>query len=201
MAKPALRADRVEFAGAIGAPGQEVPVSLPQIAFAGRSNVGKSSLLNRLVGRKRLAHTSKRPGKTTEINFFLVDDRFALADLPGYGFSRVPPEVRRKWEPLIESYLGTSPRLLGLVLLIDARRGPTDGDRQMIDYLARLGLPTLFVLTKVDKLKRSERRAAIEQAREALGAAPDQILPTSAVTGEGMDTLRASVAALLEEAA
>lgn len=200
MARPALRADRVEFAGAIGAPGQEAPTRLPQIAVAGRSNVGKSSLLNRIVGRKRLARTSKRPGKTTEINFFAVDDRFALADLPGYGFAKVPAEVRQRWGPLIESYLGGSPDLLGIVLLIDARRGPTEDDAQMIDYLARLGLPTLFVLTKVDKLKRKERRDRIEGAREALGAAPDQLLATSAVTGEGMETLRASLAGLLDEA-
>lgn len=200
MAKPTLRIGQVEFVGAMGEPGQEIPTALPQVAFAGRSNVGKSSLLNRIVGRKKLARTSKRPGKTTEINFFTIDDRFALADLPGYGFSRVPPEVRRKWGPLIESYLGTSPHLLGIVLLIDARHGPTDDDGRMIDYLARLGLPTLFVLTKVDKLKRSERRPKLEGAREELGATPDQVLATSAVTGEGIDTLRTSVAALLEEA-
>lgn len=199
MAKPSLRIGQVEFAGAIGAPGQEVPVRLPQVAIAGRSNVGKSSLLNRVVGRKRLARISKRPGKTTEINFFLVDDRFALADLPGYGFARVPAEVRREWGPLIESYLGSSPGLLGIVLLIDARHGPSEDDARMIDYLARLGLPTLFVLTKIDKLKRSERRGAIEGAREALGAAPDQLLPTSAVTGEGVEELKASLAALLED--
>lgn len=199
MAKPSLRVGRVEFAGAIGSPGQAIPVSLPQVAIAGRSNVGKSSLLNRIVGRKKLARISKRPGKTTEVNFFLIDNRFVLADLPGYGFAGVPAEVRRKWGPLIESYLGSSPLLLGIVLLIDARRGPTSDDAQMIDYLARLGLPTLFVLTKIDKLKRSERRQAVERARKALGTAPDQLLATSAITGEGIESLKASLAALLDE--
>lgn len=151
------------------------------------------------MGRKKLARTSKSPGKTREINFYRVDDRFLLADLPGYGFARVPAEVRRQWGPLVESYLGGNPDLLGIVLLIDARHGPTEEDGQMLEYLARLGLPTLFVLTKADKLKRSERRRALESAREALGATADQLLVTSARTGEGVDSLRDSMAALLEE--
>ncbi len=194
-----------EFHGAIATPERAAEraaaLPLPQVAIAGRSNVGKSSLLNRLVGRKRLARISKRPGKTREINLFRIEDRYLLADLPGYGFARVPAEVRRAWGPLIEAYLGASPGLLGIVLLLDARHGPTRDDRQMLDYLARLGLPTLYALTKADKLNRSERRAAIERAAERLDAPRDQLLLTSAKTGEGIEDLRQSIAALLEEAA
>jgi GTP-binding protein len=195
-----VRVRQVEFAGAIAEPGKPAPERLPQVAVAGRSNVGKSTLLNRLVGRKKLARTSKRPGKTTEINFYRVNGRFLLADLPGYGFARVPDEVRRRWGPLIESYLGGSPDLLGIVLLIDARHGPTDDDRRMVEYLARLGLPALFVLTKIDKLKRAERRKAVERAKRELDVPEDQVLVTSGTTGEGVGSLRDSIGALLEEA-
>lgn len=202
--RPSLRVDRAEFAGAIAvpeaAPDEAARLPLPQIAIAGRSNVGKSSLLNRLVNRKGLARTSKSPGKTQEINLYRIDDRFLIADLPGYGFARVPAEVRQRWGPLIEAYLGTSPGLLGIVLLIDARHGASADDRQMLDYLARLGLPALFVLTKVDKLGRKERRKTVKRALEDLGIERDQLLLTSAKTGEGVESLGDSMAALLEEA-
>ncbi len=203
-ATPDLKLRSVEFSGAIAEPAdaaeRAAELPLPQVAIAGRSNVGKSSLLNRLVGRKRLARISKRPGKTREINLYLVDDRFYLVDLPGYGFAHVPSEVRQRWGPLIEAYLGTSPGLLGIVLLLDARRGPGGDDRQMLDYLARLRLPTLYVLTKADKLNRAERRRTVKRVREALDAAEDQVLLTSAKTGAGVDELRRSIASLLEDA-
>lgn len=188
------------FAGAIGEPGQSPPGDLPQVAIAGRSNVGKSSLINALLGRSKLARVSRRPGKTREINFYEVDGRLYLVDLPGYGFAKAPREVRQRWGPLVESYLATSGRLLGVVVLVDSRHGPTDDDAQMVDYLARLEIPALFVLTKVDKLNRSERKKALRDAREALGVPADQLLATSALTGEGADDLLASLAALLDEA-
>ena len=187
-----------EFVGAIARPGQAPPVDLPQIAIAGRSNVGKSTLLNRLVGRKSLARTSKRPGRTQEINFFRIDDRFLLVDLPGYGFARAPKEVRDRWGPLIESYLSTSGDLLGVVLLVDARRGITKDDERMVEYLAATGLPTLIALTKIDKLNRSGRKAAAGKIRDALGVDADQVVSTSARTGEGTGTLWQSVLALVE---
>ncbi|MEA3247462.1 MAG: ribosome biogenesis GTP-binding protein YihA/YsxC, partial [Gemmatimonadota bacterium] len=126
--------------------------SLPEIAFAGRSNVGKSSLLNRLVRRRALARVSTTPGRTREINFFRVNDRFVIADLPGYGYARVAKTQRAAWRPLIEGYLGGSAGLRGVVLLVDARHDPSPDDAAMLAYLADLGAPTLVALTKMDKL-------------------------------------------------
>lgn len=195
------RVRTVEFVGAIGAAGQKPPRDVPQIAIAGRSNVGKSSLLNRLVGRKSLARTSKQPGRTREINFFLVDDRYMLVDLPGYGFAKAPKTVRKKWGRLIDGYLRRTPKLLGLVLLVDARRGLTDEDERMIEFLGATGTPTLFALTKTDKLNRSARRRATKKLREALDLDADHLVETSARTGAGVDTLGESIAALIAEAA
>ena len=191
---------QVEFAGAIGEPGQDPPGSLPQVAIAGRSNVGKSSLINAMLGRKGLARVSKRPGKTQEINFYEVDRRYYLVDLPGYGFAKAPSEVRQRWGPLIETYLASSEELLGVVVLVDCRHGPSDDDAQMVDFLARLEIPALFVLTKIDKLNRSERRDAMADARRDLDVPEDQLLATSALTGEGTDTLLESLEALVASA-
>lgn len=162
--------------------------------------MGKSSLINCVLRRKRLARTSKRPGRTREINFYRVNGEFFLVDLPGYGFAGAPPALRQRWAPLMESYLAVTEELLGLVQLIDSRHGPTGDDRQMLDTLARLEIPSLFVLTKVDKLGRSERREAVESATDELGVPRDQILETSAVTGEGREELLDSMEALLEAA-
>jgi GTP-binding protein len=198
----------VEFAGAVASPDSQPPARLPQIAFSGRSNVGKSSLINQLLGRtrSRVARVSATPGKTQEINFYRIGARasgreheFLLADLPGYGFARAPAAVRARWRPLIESYLAGTRELRGVVQLIDARHGPSADDHRMLEYLAQTGLPTLFALTKVDKLKRSERDRKLEQALAALGIAAEQAVPFSAVTGEGRDDLLESIAGLLSE--
>src|SRR3954471_5792804 len=129
---------------------------LPEIAFAGRSNVGKSSLLNRLVRRKAFARVSNTPGRTREINFFKVNDRFVLADLPGYGYARISKDRKAEWLPLIEGYLRASPALRGVVQLIDVRHAPSDDDMLMLDFLAEIEAPTIVVLTKIDKLKPRE---------------------------------------------
>jgi GTP-binding protein len=188
----------VEFAGAIGRPGQDPPGTLPQVAFAGRSNVGKSSLINRLLDRhrKQIARVSASPGKTQEINFYRIvadldgeRDEFFLVDLPGYGYARAPKAVRDAWRPLIESYLARATELLGVVQLIDARHDPTTDDLRMVEYLASIEMPTLFVLTKVDKLKPAERERRFRAAVDELGVDAEQIVPFSAVTGEGRDDL------------
>ena len=170
---------------------------LPEVAFAGRSNVGKSSLLNRLVRRRALARVSRTPGRTQEINFFRVNDAFVLVDLPGYGYARVSKERREQWRPLIEGYLSSSPSLRGVVLLIDVRHEPTSDDRAMLDYLAGTGVPTLVVVTKVDKLSATQAPARVDALRAALGLDPTQVIAFSATTGAGRDELAAAVAGLV----
>jgi GTP-binding protein len=196
---PRRRVRTVDFAGAIGRPGQSPPGQLPEVAVAGRSNVGKSSLINALVGRKSLARVSGTPGKTREINFYRIDDRFFLVDLPGYGFARAPEAVRDAWRALMAHYLEANPRLEGLVLLLDARRGVMDADRQLLEYVSGGQIPVLFVLTKIDKLNRSGRARAVQDVRRELGLPEDQVLATSARTGEGVETLVESLYALVDE--
>ena len=192
----------VEYAGTIAQPGGASPGTLPQIAFSGRSNVGKSSLINTLLRRtrKRIARVSATPGKTRTINFFLVNERFFLVDLPGYGYAKVPKGMRDSWSELIEWYLGSSGGVNGLVHLMDARRDPTDHDLRMISYLSELGVPTLVVLTKMDKLKATQREKAIHHTYEGLSIGEDQVLPFSSKTGEGRDTLLEALDELVAEA-
>lgn len=193
---------RLEFIGPMASPnGWRPDAKWPEVAFAGRSNVGKSSLLNRLVRRKRFARVSNTPGRTREVNFFLVNDRFVLVDLPGYGYARISKERRAEWKPLIEGYLRSSSELRGIVQLLDVRHDPTVDDRQMLEFLASLGVPTLFALTKVDKLTASERTARIRTLVDALGVAEDQVIPFSAVTGEGRDELAEAVLLLVDQPA
>ena len=186
-----MKVRSVEYAGTIAAPGGPAPGTLPQIAFSGRSNVGKSSLINTLLRRTRqkIAHVSARPGKTQALNFYRVNDRFFLVDLPGYGYARVPDTVRDGWAELIEWYLGESGGVRAVVHLVDARHAPTDHDLRMVGYLAGLGLPVLVVLTKIDKLKRSERAEAVRRVLDTLGLEESQLLPFSSKTGEGRQAL------------
>jgi GTP-binding protein len=140
----------------------------PEVAVSGRSNVGKSSLLNTLFGgRKALAKVSQRPGKTREINFFRVADRYHLVDLPGYGYARVPVAVSEKWRAVVKAYLESRNQLAGIVQLVDAKVGPTAQDREMIDWLSRAGVPALLVATKVDKLKSRARGEALRDLSRA----------------------------------
>lgn len=171
--------------------------SLPEVAFAGRSNVGKSSLLNALVRRRSLARVSRTPGRTREINFFAVNDEFILVDLPGYGYARVSKTARAGWRPLIENYLRYSETLRGLVLLLDVRRDVTEEDLQMLAFLAERRLPVLVVLTKVDKLTPRGAEARVAALTESLGLAPEQVVPFSAVTGMGRDDLAEAVVDLV----
>jgi GTP-binding protein len=159
---------------------------LPEVAFSGRSNVGKSSLLNVLLRRKRLAMTSARPGKTQTLNFFSVGEACYFVDLPGYGFARAPAGLRRAWRPMVERYLKGSPELRGVIQLVDSRHGPSPLDRAMLAFLAAAELSTLIVLTKVDKLSNTEREARLQALRGDLDLADDeQVVPFSAVTREG----------------
>ena len=172
---------------------------LPEIAFAGRSNVGKSSLLNRLMRRKSFARVSNTPGRTREIHFFNVNHTFVLADLPGYGYARISKARKAEWRPLIEGYLSESTALRGVVLLLDIRRVPTDDDRVMLDFLADLGVPTILAATKVDKVRAVDVDARVEMLASEVGTEPDQIVPFSATTGRGRDELAAALLALLAQ--
>ncbi len=160
----------------------------PQIAIAGRSNVGKSSILNALLHRKNLVKTSATPGKTQLINFFIINNSFYFVDLPGYGYARVPQAVTEVWAPLIEGYLKNSPRLAAVVVLLDCRRTPDERDVRLIEWLRQYDLPAIYALTKSDKLNRQET----ERARRAISTELNltgPLLLTSAKSGLGMKEL------------
>jgi GTP-binding protein len=173
--------------------------SLPEIAFGGRSNVGKSSLLNRLIHRKKFARVSNTPGRTREINFFKVNDSFVLVDLPGYGYARISKEKRAEWRPLIEGYLRRSTQLRGIVQLLDIRHNPTADDRAMLDFLGEIGVPTIVVVTKIDKLTPTQRGKRMAEIVRDLALDAEQVVPFSAQTGEGRDDLGEAVESLLAQ--
>jgi GTP-binding protein len=184
----------LEFLGGMASAGGWRPESaLPEVAFAGRSNVGKSSLLNALLRRRSAARVSRTPGRTREINFFRINDAFVLVDLPGYGYARIAKEKRAEWRPLIEGYLSRSPALRGLVLLLDARREPSDDDRAMLDFLAERATPVLVAITKMDKFGSDAGLARVQAIATALDLDVDQVVPVSARTGLGRDDLAAAV--------
>ena len=189
----------VEFIGGMAERhGWRPESSLPEVAFAGRSNVGKSSLLNTLVRRKSFARVSRTPGRTREINFFRINDGFVLVDLPGYGYARVSKDKKSEWRPMIESYLRRTTQLRGIVLLLDIRREPSDDDRAMLDFLAETEVPTIVALTKKDKLSKA---AALEQAAmisRALALPSEQVIPFSSQTGEGRAELLEAITGLVE---
>ena len=166
---------------------------LPEIAFLGRSNVGKSSLLNRLVQRKQLARTSSTPGKTRLLHFFEVrrpDSRLLFVDLPGYGYAKVSQRERKKWQGMIERYLGEREVLRAAVLLQDLRRDPSEDETLLIDWLTEQGVPAVVALTKLDKLKPSQRDARLKKVRDAFPAVQaDWLIATSAKTGAGLEAL------------
>jgi GTP-binding protein len=175
------------------------PPALPEIAFAGRSNVGKSSLLNALVGQKALARTSNTPGRTQQLNFFELRGALMLVDLPGYGYARAPKESAAGWTRLTQAYLRGRPTLRRLCLLIDARHGLKDSDREIMALLDRLAVSYQVVLTKTDKVKPAEREALLAALAPELArhvACHPEIIATSAVTGAGVAELRAALAAL-----
>jgi GTP-binding protein len=173
-----------EFLTSAATPRQFPPESLPEFAFLGRSNVGKSSLLNCLVGRRNLAHVSSTPGRTQTINFYRVGQRFLLVDLPGYGYAKVPPSYAASWKELANAYLLERTSLELALLLVDARRGWMEPDRQLRFYLEHHRRPYVVVATKVDKLNRKEESQSMNGLRaETPGAA---ILPFSALSGRGV---------------
>jgi GTP-binding protein len=161
---------------------------LPEIAFAGRSNVGKSSLINVLLNRRGFAKTSSTPGRTQSINYMEINRAFYFVDLPGYGYANVPLEVRKKWQPLIEGYLAQRATLRLLVLLCDIRREPQEDEELFSSWLMQHNIPLMVVLTKIDKLKKNRQVASHRQWQDRLGLS-EQIVLFSAVTGEGKEKI------------
>ena len=177
-----------EFVISAVGPKQFPQDSRPQIAIAGRSNVGKSSIINSLLHRKHLVKTSQTPGKTQLINFFIVNESFYFVDLPGYGFARVPHAVTDAWAPMIEGYLKNAPTLAAVVVLLDSRREPDERDVRLIEWLRQYDIPVIYALTKIDKLNRQETERARRSMSAALGDAGDLVL-TSAKSGQGIKEL------------
>jgi GTP-binding protein len=192
-----LRHKTVSFAGSAASPEQFPKSGLPEVAFLGRSNVGKSSLLNALAGMKGLAHVSGRPGRTQTLNFFRVTGggrpdeapELYLVDLPGYGYARVTESVRRSWEGMVRGYLEKREALALCVVLLDARHDPTEGDATLRAFLEHLQLPYVLAVTKADKLGRDERGRRLQSLRAGFGAGASAVVGVSAVTREGVDDL------------
>ena len=178
-----------EFVKSATKPSEYPPGNLPEVAIAGKSNVGKSSLINTLVNRKNLARTSSQPGRTQTINFFRVNEKLSLVDLPGYGFAKAPLEVRKAWKPMVETYLQTRKAIRLVILILDARRGLSPDDTTLLDWLDYHDLPALIVLTKADKLSQFERA----RQKKGLAATPlmegRPLLFFSALTGEGKEEM------------
>ena len=172
----------------LGYPGD----GLPEIAFLGRSNVGKSSLINSLLGVRGLARTSSTPGRTQLINFFLVNDAFHFVDLPGYGYARAPLDVKRKWGAMTEQYLASRPNLVLSILISDLRHEPTRLDLQMKEWLSARGRPFIVVATKADKLSGNQLRASLSRGSKVLGGS--ELIPYSAVTRKGAERIWKEIA-------
>ena len=163
---------------------------LPEIAFAGKSNVGKSSLINALVNRKSLARTSAQPGKTQTINFYNINDELYFADLPGYGYAKVSQKEKEKWGKMIEKYLHTSKMLQAVFLLVDIRHEPSANDKQMYDWIMSNGFHPIVIATKLDKIKRSQIAKQVKLVKEGLGVDKDTIvIPFSAETKQGREEI------------
>lgn len=188
--------NQARYVASIGKLSQLPAEGPPEIAFCGRSNVGKSSAINALTGRKRLAFTSKTPGRTQTINFFDIGEGLRLADLPGYGFARVPQAVRAQWDRLVGGYLAQRATLAALVVIMDARRPFAEADERMLDWAQPLDRPVLVLLSKADKLGTRERRSALARAREAFAARGlrGEARLFSSMTREGVEDARALLA-------
>lgn len=194
-----MKITSAEFVKSATKPSQFPAPSLPEIAFAGRSNVGKSTLINSLTNRKKLAATSSTPGKTRLINFFILNGKISLVDLPGYGFARVSLETRKEWGPMVEDYLLNRPNLFLVIVLIDSRRTPADGDLQLIDWLKAAGKDYLVVVTKADKPSRNELRKQGTVISKALNVEDRDLIFFSARTGQGKDVIWKEIQRRLEK--
>lgn len=194
-----MRFDNAQFEMACGTFAQLPACTQPEIAFSGRSNVGKSSLLNKLLNRKSLARVSAKPGKTITINFYALDAA-RLTDLPGYGYAKVAKPEKKRWGEMMEGYFGSERDIRLVVQLIDMRHPPSADDLSMLDYMAQMQYPFVIALTKCDKLNQTQRTARMEALEAELAAYPKILkIPFSAVTGEGTQELRAAIITAVEQ--
>lgn len=181
-----MKITKAEFIKSATEPSQFPPDDVPEVAFAGRSNVGKSSLINTLLNRKALVKVSGRPGATQLINFFNINDTLNFVDLPGYGFAKVPMDVKRRWQPMIEGYLGNRPNLLAMVCIMDFRRGVQEDDLALIHAAPHFKIQPILVFTKADKLKKQETQRKRAELAKEFGVKPDEILLFSSLKKTGM---------------
>jgi GTP-binding protein len=189
MEKTSLQIKSAEFVKGAARPEGYPPGDMPEIAFAGRSNVGKSSLINVLVNRRGLVRTSSTPGRTQMLNFFEVNRHFMLVDLPGFGFAKVPVSVKKAWGKMARTYLEERTNLRAVILLFDIRREPREEEIQLLDWLEELDIPTIPVITKVDKVTKNRRGSQIRPILEATGLPQDAFSFFSALTREGREDI------------
>jgi GTP-binding protein len=193
-----MNINKADFIKSATKPKEYPPPGLPEVAFVGRSNVGKSSLINVLAGRKGLVRTSSTPGRTQLINFFDINGILTLVDLPGYGYAKAPPELRKQWGPMIEGYLASRETLKAVVLILDIRRVPSDGDLQMLRWLELYNIPPIFVVTKCDKLSKNEQARQRAVIAAAIKRDKGMLLPFSALSKEGRDGIWSEIFTLLD---
>lgn len=183
-----MKINSAEFIISAVRPEQYPNTGYPEIALAGRSNVGKSSFINRLINRKNLVRTSSKPGKTQTLNYYLINDQFYFVDVPGYGYAQVSKQERAKWGEMLETYFGMREPLEAVVLIVDSRHKPSEDDQQMVEFIAYLNLPLIVVATKLDKVSKGKRQKAMQQVENTLPAYDQMtIIPFSAETGENKD--------------
>ncbi len=195
-----MEINKIEFLGSFFDLSHIPKIALPQIAFVGRSNVGKSSLINRLLNRhnKNIARVSATPGKTQSINFYKINDVFIMVDLPGWGYAKVPEKLREQWETLMKQYLHNNTRLAGVVHLIDVRHPPTAIDLRLLDVLSKEGSPILITLTKADKINRTKQKQALGSVAKQLQIEEIQVVLTSSKTGDGKNDLLEAIESLVQ---
>ena len=196
-----MKIKSTELSGVYGITSRLPEAELPELVFAGRSNVGKSSLINSLMNRKNLARTSSSPGKTVTINFYKVNGEFFLVDLPGYGYAKTSQETRAKWGHMIERFLRDRESIRAVVLLIDIRHAPTKDDVQMFEWIRASELTPVIAATKLDKIKRSQREKQLKLIRDTLGIKMSdniKIIPYSSETKEGRDELLGEIQDLIQ---
>ena len=192
-----MKIKSAKFVTSATKPSQYPPADLPEIAFAGRSNVGKSSLINTLVNRKHLVKTSATPGRTQLINFFNINDNIGFVDLPGYGYARVPVSVRKKWGPMIETFLSKRESLRGIVVIMDIRRTPATEESDLLHWLEHYNIARILVITKADKLSKNKQIKQVNHIIQTIGVAKDEVILFSAKTRLGKDAVWDAILALI----